>query len=247
MVLEKLRVKFLVILNEIPLNESPSIYKFSKKTFSKGVFFLLYKCIKIKKNMKNLKNYLNESVWVVEDNKESILNDVKKFIKDNYGRLDIDRCKFIFDDKTNKYIINCDQPLNLKATAKQITNGFFKWGKVIAYFDCSAAEITSLEGAPDQVSGKFNCSNCDKLTSLEGAPKIVYGDFMCRYCHRLTSLEGGPEKVQLNFNCENCRNLKSLKGAPKKVGGYFNCEECPKLRSLDGIGKVEGEIFSDID
>ena len=203
------------------------------------------------------KDYIDENVnrlaiWDIEDNVEDdnqklILDEIKKFIKNNYGRLDIDRCKFIFDDKTNKYIINCDQPLNLRATAKQITNGFFKWGKVIAYFDCSAAEITSLEGAPDQVSGRFNCSNCDKLTSLEGAPKIVYGDFKCKYCPKLTSLEGAPKEVQLNFNCEHCSKLTSLKGAPKKVGGYFNCEECPKLRSLDGIGKVEGEIFSDID
>ena len=203
-------------------------------------------------NKNCIKSYIKESAWDIEDNVEDdnqklILDEIKKFIKNNYGRLDIDRCKFIFDDKTNKYIINCDQPLNLRATAKQITNGFFKWGKVIAYFDCSAAEITSLEGAPDQVSGRFDCSLCDKLTSLEGAPKVVYGDFKCRYCPKLKSLEGAPKEVQLNFNCEYCSKLTSLKGAPKEVGVDFNCKGCPKLHSLDGIGNVRGRIISDME
>ena len=204
------------------------------------------------KNLKDyIKNYIDESVWDIEDNieddnKEFILQEIKKFIKDNYGRINMDRCKIIFDEKKNKYIIDCDHPVFLNSGADQLTNDFFEWGTVKSSFDCSAAEITSLEGAPKHVSGRFNCSNCDKLTSLKGAPEVVYGSFYCYKCPKLESLEGAPKEVQLNFNCEHCSKLTSLKGAPKKVGGYFNCEKCPKLRSLDGIGKVEGEIFSDI-
>ena len=49
-------------------------------------------------------NYLNESVWDIEDNieddnKEFILQEIKKFIKDNYGRINMGRCKIIFDEK----------------------------------------------------------------------------------------------------------------------------------------------------
>ena len=58
-----------------------------------------------------IKNYMYESVWDIEDNieddnKEFILQEIKKFIKDNYGRINMDRCKIIFDEKKNKYIIN---------------------------------------------------------------------------------------------------------------------------------------------
>ena len=240
--------------------------------------------------MKNLKNYvkgyinesylnesvwdINESVWDIEnnidsDNNEFILNEIKKFIEDNYVGINIDHCEFVFDEKKDKYIISYNRRAILKHNSTQLTNDLFEWGVVKDDFDCSQCpnltslegapkevggvfvccecpKLTSLLGAPKRVSGRFNCSNCDKLTSLKGAPEVVYGSFYCYKCPKLESLEGAPKEVQLNFNCEHCSKLTSLKGAPKKVGGYFNCEKCPKLHSLDGIGKVEGEIFSDI-
>ena len=87
------------------------------------------------KNLKNYikdyinENYLDESVWDIEDNieddnKEFILQEIKKFIKDNYRRINIDRCKIIFDEKKNKYIINCDRPVLLNSGADQLTNDF---------------------------------------------------------------------------------------------------------------------------
>jgi hypothetical protein len=68
------------------------------------------------------------------------------------------------------------------------------------YFNCASYELTSLEGAPEIVSGSFNCRN-NKLTSLEGSPKIVYHSFSC-YDNDLNSLEGAPLSVGLSFGCD---------------------------------------------
>ena len=221
------------------------------------------------KNLKNyIKKYLNESVWDIEDNVESnneefILNDIKKFIKDNYENINITRCKIVFDDKKDKYVVNYDLQVFLKQDAEQLTNGVFEWGTVEGFFNCdSCSKLTSLEGAPEVVKDNFYCARCP-ITSLKGAPKIVSGAFSCSRCP-ITTLEGAPEKVEGNFYCLMCPELKSLKGAPetvdkdfkcaicpeltsledapKEVGGDFYCTECDNLKSLDGIGKVRGKI-----
>ena len=67
-----------------------------------------------------IKSYIYESVWDIEDNieddnKESILNDIKKFIEDNYGSINIDSCEIIFDEKKNKYVVNCKESVALKS------------------------------------------------------------------------------------------------------------------------------------
>jgi hypothetical protein len=68
--------------------------------------------------------------------------------------------------------------------------------------------LTSLEGAPKEVSGNFNCSDND-LISLQGAPKEVGGDFDCSY-NQLTSLEGiGTIKGLIKCNNNN-RSKKTL-------------------------------------
>ena len=105
-----------------------------------------------------------------------MLDSVKKFIKDNYGRINIDSCEIIFDEKENKYIINCDQPVNLDAGAKQITNGGFKWGTVDEDFDCAyCTKLENLEGAPEEVDKRFDCRFCPNLHSLDGIGKVGDG------------------------------------------------------------------------
>ena len=94
-------------------------------------------------------------------------------------------------------------------------------GKIDGVFDCSYLGLTSLEGAPTEVSRDFDCSH-NKLTSLEGAPQKVGGDFICSY-----------------------DNLTSLKGAPQEVGGNFWCTHNLSLDSLEGIGEVKGKIIKD--
>ena len=66
----------------------------------------------------------------------------------------------------------------------------------------------------------FNCDYCYNKT-LKGAPKEVSGNFDCSDCDSLKTLEGAPEKVGRNFDCSYCYSLTSLKGAPEKVGEYL--------------------------
>jgi hypothetical protein len=114
-----------------------------------------------------------------------------------------------------------------------------KFGKVSGYFDCSRNNLTSLEGAPQEVGRSFRCKG-NKLTSLEGAPQEVGGDFYCTE-NRLTSLEGAPQKVGGDFYCTENR-LTSLEGAPQKVGGSFYCSE-NRLTSLEGSPQEVGGNF----
>lgn len=203
--------------------------------------------------MKNLRSYLNESIWDIEDNVENdneefVVGEIKKFLEDNYKNINIDRCEIVFDEKRSKYIANLNGKLGaiLKIKAKQLTNELFEWGVIEGDFICSDCEnLTSLKGAPEKVEGWFVCSN-SPITSLKGAPKEVGGAFYCLGCEKLTSLEGAPKTVGGDFCCSKCDKLTTLKGAPKTVGEDFRCHKCPNLHSLDGIGKVKGKILSDI-
>ena len=191
----------------------------------------------LKNYVKNyIKPYINESVWDIEDNIDSdnnelILNDIKKFIGDNYEHINIDRCKIVFDEKKNKHVVNYDQQVILNSNSDTLTNGMFKWGTVRGFFDCTGSILETLEGAPEYIEYNFNCSGSGKLKSLEGAPKYVGGEFRCTDCPKLESLKGAPKKVGKNFSCSRCEKLKSLKGAPKEVGGDFWCTNCPNLYS----------------
>ena len=50
-------------------------------------------------------------------------------------------------------------------------------------FICSHSQLVSLHGAPKKVTF-FDCSFCKNLTSLEGAPQEVNGDFSAIGCGR---------------------------------------------------------------
>lgn len=90
------------------------------------------------------------------------------------------------------------------------------------------------------VKGDFYCYN-NKLTSLKGAPKEVSGGFDCSY-NKLTSLEESPERVGWSFNCSD-NNLKDLKGSPEKVRGFFDCS-FNDLTTLEGAPKkVEKDFY----
>lgn len=111
--------------------------------------------------------------------------------------------------------------------------------EVSGYFYCPHNQLTSLKGAPKIVNGNFGCSS-NKLTSLEGAPEKVGGYFICWY-NQLTSLKGAPKEVGGDFKCNDNR-LTSLEGAPEKVGGDFWCSD-NKLTSLKGAPKIVNGYF----
>ena len=85
--------------------------------------------------------------------------------------------------------------------------------------DVSSKGITSLEGAPQKVEGRFYCDN-NSLTSLKGAPKEVKGSFHC-YNNSLTSLEGAPKEVEGDFYCQKNKTKFTEEDvrAVCKVGG----------------------------
>ena len=113
-----------------------------------------------------------------------------------------------------------------------------RFGSVSGNFDCSNNQLTSLEGAPQEVGKDFDCYS-NQLTSLEGAPQEVGRDFSCEN-NKLTSLEGAPQEVEKDFDCYD-NKLTSLEGAPQEVGGSFYCFN-NQLTSLKGIPFVNGDI-----
>ena len=202
--------------------------------------------------MKNLKEYIIEGIFDVEDNidniDESIKEQIKKFLKDNFDGAS--SCKI--SDKPNndgKYEVSSSKNINVKNyKITSLTNGLFIWATVDSDFNCETCNsLTSLEGAPKEVGKDFNCSWCGSLKSLEGAPEKVGDDFYCSNCKSLTTLKGAPEKVGGNFDCYRCVSLISLEGAPKEVGGNFNCNNCASLTSLEGAPKEVGGGFYCID
>jgi hypothetical protein len=129
-------------------------------------------------------------------------------------------------------------------------------------FDCSNNRLTTLKGAPCEVTGNFICYT-NRLTSLEGAPRGVGGNFQCGRnslstlkfapdevggsfsCGRnkLTSLEHGPRLVNMNYSCGD-NLLTSLMGAPAAIKGDFWCRNNP-LVSLEHAPASFGSLEAD--
>ena len=96
-----------------------------------------------------------------------------------------------------------------------------KFNKV-DHFYCDNNQLTSLEGAPKEVSCGFYCWK-NHLTSLEGAPKEVGGDFDCSF-NQLTSLEGAPKEVDDNFWCHHNKvkfTKKQVRAVCNVKGGIY--------------------------
>jgi len=115
-----------------------------------------------------------------------------------------------------------------------------RFGKVSGRFYCKKNELTSLEGAPQEVGWSFDCQN-NSLTSLAGSPQEVGGSFVCSY-NKLTSLKGAPQEVGRDFICHD-NKLTSLKGAPQEVGGSFSCNN-NQLTTLAGAPQEVGGYFN---
>ena len=116
---------------------------------------------------------------------------VEEWIKHNYyftGKL------FISDD----LIVDCSGDVSVEnINIDSLTNGLFRWGNVDGDFYCGCCNITSLEGAPKDVNGSFDCSNCTKLKSLEGAPEKIGGKLNCRYNKNLKITDSDREKYKI--------------------------------------------------
>ena len=198
--------------------------------------------------MKNLKNYIIESILDIENNidnmDESIKDQIKQFLNNNFKNAS--NC--IISEKPNKdgkFEVSSNGDIEVKnKSITSLTNGLFIWANIKGDFVCDECNsLTSLKGAPKEVSGDFNCNGCDSLKSLEGAPEEVGGGFICSHCKSLTSLKGAPKEVRGYFDCSHCKSLTSLKGVPKEVGSSFSCNHCNSLKSLEGAPKEVGGWF----
>ena len=144
----------------------------------------------------------------------------------------------VYNEATGLY--DCDDDIKVEKDLVTADGKFLiKFGVVKGNFNCNDNQLTSLEGAPQEVGGDFNCSY-NKLTSFEGAPKKVSGSFYC-YNNKPTSLEGAPQEVGGDFNC-SFNQLTSLEGAPQEVGEDFNCS-FNQLTSLEGAPQKVGRSF----
>lgn len=98
------------------------------------------------------------------------------------------------------------------------------------FFMLSDHLITSLEGCPNYVGGKFELSLCHSIKSLFGGPSYVGGDFDIWGCYGLQSLDGMPQKVGGNFMCSQCKSLILPINITTEVGGItslcYNGSEC---------------------
>ena len=162
---------------------------------------------------------------------------VIQFLENNGGEekflLDKDRANSFFnktsvEDMNNflkllpdGYVLDFDIHINMdKMKELPDLSRFFVKGDFI----CAFNKLTSLKGAPREVSGIFNCS-CNELETLEGAPSKVGIAFDC-FGNKLKTLKGGPKKVGWNFSCNN-NNLVNLVGAPKLGEFEFDWLDVP--------------------
>ena len=154
--------------------------------------------------MINLKNYIIESLFDIEDNidnvDESIKDQIKQFLNDNFKNAS--NC--IISEKPNKdgkFEVSSNEYVGVKNKhITSLTNGLFIWTNIKGNFNCSEYNLlTSLKGAPEKVGDNFCCDNCDLLTSLEGASKKVGGDFLCLNCG-------------IKFTTDDVKKVSNVKG-----------------------------------
>lgn len=189
--------------------------------------------------MKNLIQYIQEGVGKTGD---KTIFEIENFLEENYEG------SFKISNKPNKdgkyEVIPCEDIKVKNLQIPNLTNNLFVFGDTKYSFKCfNCKQLTTLEGAPEKVSGKFYIFNCKLLTTLEGGPKEV-GVMHVDTCEALTTLEGAPEIVEDSFYCWHLPSLRSLDSACKKVGGDFECFSCEALRSLKGAPKEVGGDFT---
>jgi hypothetical protein len=107
-------------------------------------------------------------------------------------------------------------------------------------FYCGGKGLTSLQGAPAQVTGSFHCQG-NPITNLQGAPSYVGGDLVCGEFATFTSLQGGPTTVGGYFRCRNSQ-ITSLQYGPTTVGGDYICDN-NQLTSIQGAPTSLTRVF----
>lgn len=154
--------------------------------------------------MRNLKEYIVEGIFDIEDNidniDESIKKQIKQFLKDNFKGVSF--CKISHKPNADgKFEVSSSKDIKAKTHITSLTNGLFVWTVVGGDFFCQHCHsLASLKGSPEKVSGDFSCSWCDSLKSLEGAPKEIGGGFYCCECSILFTTDDVNEVSNVKGN-----------------------------------------------
>ena len=111
--------------------------------------------------MKSLRESLLDDE-LVEKTDNLIRDEILAFLVKNY------KGSYKISEKPNKddlYEVSCTNRVNIiNKNIKSLTNGMFIWTIVKESFICvNCNSLTSLNGAPKEVGGTFNCSYCNSL------------------------------------------------------------------------------------
>jgi hypothetical protein len=110
-----------------------------------------------------------------------------------------------------------------------------KFGKVNGDFYIAAAGISSLQGCPDFVDGRFACQNNKSLKSAIGSPQIVMGSADYENCP-LVNIDGLPKEIHGDLDLQGTK-ITSFTGIHKQI------------KTLDGnlnLGKMVNKITDSI-
>ena len=118
-------------------------------------------------------------------------------------QVDEERLKEVVDEILSRSTKNADGSIDVegivnfyKMNLKELP---LKFNKVNGKFYCTYNQLTTLKGAPKDVTLNFYCGS-NLLTTLEGGPEKVSGVFDASF-NKLTSLEGAPKEVTKDFYC----------------------------------------------
>lgn len=95
-----------------------------------------------------------------------------------------------------------------------------KFGDVKGDLNLQNMGLTTLEGAPDTVTGWLFLEG-NLITSLAHAPRKV-GMLMLNHMPKLVSLEGSPQEIDLALQLYTAPKLSSLEGLPSEPGSIKN-------------------------
>ena len=105
-----------------------------------------------------------------------------------------------------------------------------QFARVQGSFSCSHNYLTTLKGAPREVTENVSFYN-NRLTGLIGCPQKI-GGFAKFDENRITSLEGLPDRIYGNLGLSR-NEITSLKYMPRIIQG--NCElECNPIADTNG-------------
>lgn len=206
--------------------------------------------------MKNLKEYINESI-----NEASVLNNIDKtlgddglkqlivnYIKENYFSYNNwDMLCFNGKDSDDKFIVDFPSDLQLIKDVP-FTNDLFVWGKV-GRFICNMESkytktLKSFKGAglPMYVDGDLKLYDFKSVTDLEGLPNKVGGELKIYGFTKLASLNGITNNVGGILTICSCQNLKKLDYLPSNVGGGITINHNHKLESIAGLSNITDSV-----